>query len=257
MTEPIFKEEEKVILSSVDKAIASSKNSQTIGRNGELPLITFLNNYLPPTLKAVSGHFMTPDKIKSPQIDILILDSRYPLLGYNSDGTVLAMGHSVLKVIEVKTNLTKRDIVKTESNFSKMRGLLQKIWTEDNVWISPELKLIAYRLAAKLNTIEDAYFSLCAPDINHFDISVLRDSKSGDSGCLIHFEPLGRLSNRFRKKYKSTIKGDFILTSINERTPLADFYYALIQDSYYSLDERNYSFGDIGKHIMDYLEWTQ
>lgn len=258
MTEPIFKEEEKVILSAVDKAIASSKNSQTIGRNGEIPLITFLNNYLPTPLRAVSGHFLTPDKERSPQIDILILDSRYPLLGYNADGTVLAMGHSVLNIIEVKTNLTKRDLIKTESNFSKIRELLGKIWPgEMGNWSSPELILVAYRISTKLTTIEDAYFSTCLPLINHFDIFIMRNDSKSDSGSLVHFEPLERaLSSKFREEYQSVIKDNHILTCIQESTPLADFYYTLIQNSYYRLDERGYSLGDIGSHFMDYLEWT-
>lgn len=258
MTEPIFKEEEKVILSAVDKAIASSKNSQTIGRNGEIPLITFLNNYLPPTLKAVSGHFLTPDKLRSPQIDILILDSRYPLLGYNADGTVLAMGHAVLKIIEIKTNLTKKDLIKTESNFSKIRDLISKIWPdESDIWSRPEFILVAYRISTKLTTIEDAYFSTCLPLTNHFDISIIRNDSKSDSGSLVHFEPLEEnSSSKLYKEYESIIKDNHILTCIQERTPLADFYYNLIQNSYYRLDERCYSFGDIGAHFMDYLEWT-
>lgn len=258
MTEPIFKEEEKVILSAVDKAIASSKNSQTIGRNGEIPLITFLNNYLPTTLKAVSGHFVTPDKLRSPQIDILILDSRYPLLGYNADGTVLAMGHAVLKIIEIKTNLTKKDLIKTESNFSKIRELLSKIWPcEMGIWSSPEFILVTYRISTKLTTIEDAYFSTCLPLTNHFDISIIRNDSKNDLGSLVHFEPLGEsLNSKLYKEYESVIKDNHILTCIQKRTPLADLYYNIIQNSYYRLDERGYSLGDIGAHFMEYLEWT-
>jgi len=258
MTEPIFKEEEKIILSSVDKAIASSKNAQTIGRNGEIPLLTFLNNYLPHTLKAVSGHFMTPDAVRSPQIDILILDSRYPLLGFNADGTVLAMAHSVVKIIEVKTNLTKKDLIKAESNFSKIRALIGKIWSnEKNDWVNPELLLVAYRISTKLETIENAYFSICSPKINHFDISILRNNKSNELGNLIHFEPIADLTQEQKKKLLSYyVKDNFLLMSIKERTPLSDFYYSLIQNSYYILDNRGYSLGDIGAHFMDYLKWT-
>ncbi len=258
MTEPIFKEEEKVILSSVAKAFASSKNPQTIGRNGEQPLINFLNNYLPSTLKAASGHFLMPGGKKSPQIDILVIDTRYPLLGYNTDGTVLVMAHSVIKIIEVKTNLTKKDIVKTEKNFSKISELLNKIWGGNlDSWSCPQLILLAYKITVSQETIVNGYFSICSPKNNHFDISILRDNKIDDLGCLIHFEPLeDDFSTKERKKYKDRIKDDFILTVAEERAPLSDFYYTLIQDSYYTLDDRGYSLKQIGEHFMDYLEWT-
>ncbi|WP_418115024.1 DUF6602 domain-containing protein [Vibrio scophthalmi] len=41
-------------------------------------LLEFFNRYLPPTFKAVSEHFITPNGNISPQIDIMILDSRIP-----------------------------------------------------------------------------------------------------------------------------------------------------------------------------------
>jgi hypothetical protein len=260
MTEPIFKEEEKAILLSVDKAKASSNNSQVIGRNGELPLLTFLNNYLPPNLKAVTGHFLTPESVKSPQIDILIIDSRYPLLGYNEDGTVLVMAHSVLRIIEIKTNLTTKDLKKTASIFSKTRPLFKTIWTgEQYGFEKPIFELLAYRLTVKENTIENSYFENCNPINNHFDVTILRSQKIKDSGIQLHFNPTSQwkdFDEVTKGEYKNEMKGEYLLSCIVQRTPLADFYYQLIQDSYYTIDHRNYSLGDIGEHFMNYLEWT-
>src|SRR5689334_15392292 len=85
---PIIRTEELAMLAIVDRALASSSNSQTIGRNGERPLLDFFNRYLPYTFKAVTGHFVPPSGTLSPQIDIMLLDSRYPLLAVNADGSV-------------------------------------------------------------------------------------------------------------------------------------------------------------------------
>lgn len=256
MTETIFKQEEKAILLSVEKAKASSNNSQTIGRNGEIPMITFLNNYLPPTLKAVSGHFMSQNSIKSPQIDIMILDARYPLIGYNTDGTVLAMAHSVLYVIEIKTNCRKNDISKTSQNFEKIRILIDDIWDDEKLeWKKPIFLLLAYKIAPKITTIEEAYFDYCDPLNNHFDISILRTFDNNDVGNLIHFEPTD-FENTSIDKVRYINKNNHLLMSIPERTPLSDLYYSLIQSCYCILGYRNYSFGDISEHFNEYLNWS-
>ena len=55
---------------------------------------------------------MAPDGSLSPQLDVVLVDARYPLLAQNTDGSVLVMLHSVLKTIEVKTRATSSDITK-------------------------------------------------------------------------------------------------------------------------------------------------
>lgn len=241
---------------SVEKAKASSNNSQTIGRNGEIPMITFLNNYLPSTLKAVSGHFMSQNSIKSPQIDIMILDARYPLIGYNTDGTVLAMAHSVLYVIEIKTNCRKNDISKTSQNFKKIGTLVDDIWEDEKLfWKKPMFLLLAYRIVPKINIIEEAYFDYCDPLNNHFDISILRTLDNDEVRNLIHFEPTDFDEISTNKEHYLK-KNNHLLMSIPERTPLADLYYSLIQSCYLILENRNYSFGDIAEHFNEYLNWS-
>ncbi len=260
MVEPIFKEEEKAILLSVDKAKASSNNSQVIGRNGEIPILLFLNNYLPPTLKAVSGHFITPDSVKSPQIDVIIIDTRYPLLGYNSDGTVLVMAHSVVRIIEIKTNLKPKDLKKTSSIFFNIRDLIDTVWSGERYgWGKPILELLAYRLAVKEATIEKAYFEACDPTYNHFDVKILRTNNEDESGLELHFQPTSHwtdFSDEAKELLSEEMRGEYLISSCSKRTELSDFYYELIQDSYYALDHRGYSLQDIGEHFMKYLKWT-
>jgi len=124
---PIFVSEEQGLLAAVDKALGSTPSSQSIGRSGEIPLRDFLNRYLPYTIRAVTGHFVPPSGRLSPQIDIMILDARYPLLAENADGSVLAMLHSVIKTIEVKTRITTRDISKAWKDAIEIMGLASEI----------------------------------------------------------------------------------------------------------------------------------
>lgn len=121
---PIIMAEERSILSTVDRAVASSGNPQVIGRNGELPLRDFLSRYLPPTLRAETGHFLSPSGELSSQQYVMILDSRYQLLASNPDGSVLAMLHGLLSVLEVKTTLDPRsevDVDQCDSGYKACR----------------------------------------------------------------------------------------------------------------------------------------
>ena len=162
----IIQQEEKSILLAVDKALASTSNSQIIGRNGEVPMINFLNRYLPNTLKAVSGHFITPSGKISSQIDIIIVDSRYPLLSQNEDGSVLVMLHSVLWAIEVKTNLKSSDIAKSWKDAINIIQLANEVefYGEIGNFASINTNLIAYKCGQKLDTIEKAYEKNAKPD---------------------------------------------------------------------------------------------
>jgi len=108
---PIIAQEEQAILLAVERALASSSNSPTIGRNGELPFLKFRKRYLPFTLRAVSGHFIPPSGKLSPQLDVVVFDARYPLLAENDDGSALVRLHSVIRIYEIKTNLKIKGLV--------------------------------------------------------------------------------------------------------------------------------------------------
>lgn len=262
---PVIEQEEKAILLAVDRALSSSPNSQTVGRNGELPLLTFFNRYLPPTFRAVSGHFMTPNGNISPQIDVMILDSRYPLLAENIDGSVLAMLHSVIQTIEVKTNLTSNDIKKISSDTCKIRELMNEIDIfKNNGWSAPIIKAFAYRIKNKLETIEHSFQEYCEPETFHYDLVILRLSdkelNNKEVGCELHYELFEKENIKEAiDKYgmqEDDFKGEFLFGTRASYTPLSDIYYALVQDGYYTLGDRNFTFDDIGSHIMDYMSWS-
>src|ERR1039458_5785263 len=107
---PVFLNEERSMIAEVDKAL-QTENAQIIGANGEIPLRGFLTRYLPSMFKVATGKFITPSGTLSPQIDIMLLDSRYPLLSHHADGSVTAMMHSVICTVEVKVSINRREML--------------------------------------------------------------------------------------------------------------------------------------------------
>jgi len=250
---PIIQREEEVLLSLVDKALASTSNSQTIGRNGEIPLRNFLNRYLPNTLRAVTGNFVSPSGLLSPQIDIMILDSRYPLLAENADGSVLAMLHSVIQTIEVKTRITARDIEKIWQDSISIVELAEEVDGYGNSdWRSVHITALAFRSAQRLDTLEKKYEEVGKPFKSSLDITVLRlpdkDIRK-EIGVELHFEP------DFASEKSKKIIGFLPITRASF-TPLSDLYYQMVQNSYYTMEIRGHSFGDIAHHVMEYMSWA-
>lgn len=255
---PIMAQEEEAILLSVKRALASSPNAQTIGRNGEVPFLEFLQRYLPSTLRATTGHFITPSGEISPQLDVIVADSRYPLLSENADGSALVMLHSVVHVFEIKTNVTTKDIRKSLDNTRKILALAREVegFAQTDSWSSFRAWLLAYNCAQRLDSLEDTFFSNSDPDHAYLEAIVLRyhpkdlTSRDGIGGTL-HLEPPFSEEGGV-----GSLKGDYFPCSIPSHTPLSDLYYSLVQDSYYIMGERNYSLTDIGAQFNDYMSWA-
>lgn len=252
---PIIMQEEALMLTQVDKVLASTSNPQTIGRNGELPLLKFLARYLPSTFRVASGHFIPPSGKLSPQIDIMILDSRYPLLSENSDGSVIALLHSLVATIEVKTRMTSQDIKEMWRNSIEIMGLASEVKDYGNSsWGSVSTLGFAYRSTNRLSTVENKYIEAADPWKTDLDIYLLsvheKDRLSGKMhGFMLHFEPT------FESEKSKKLTGYFPITQPSY-TPLSDLYYQLVQNSYYKLGFRDHSFDDIGKQIMSYMTWS-
>jgi hypothetical protein len=250
---PIIETEERSMLAVVDRALASSGNPQTIGKNGEVPLQSFLTRHLPNTLAARTGHFVTPLGQLSPQIDILVVDSRYPLLAENNDDSVLVMLHSVVCCIEVKTNIRTTDLPKIRNNSKKILDLSKEVASTTGRFSDVSCLCFAYRSDTRLDTLADRFFEVFVDDSTHTDLYLLRVPEpdrvaKGEHGALLHLEP--------STSGDAPEVDEWIPTLIPEHTPLSDFYYSLIQNSYYCLEDRKYGFGDIGAHIMEYMSWS-
>lgn len=258
----IIAAEEELLLAAVDRALSSTKNAQTIGRNGELPLLNFLNRLLPTPLIAKSSHFISPTGELSPQIDVMVLDSRYPLLSENSDGSVLAMLHSVLRCIEIKTRVNTPDLEKIWNSSKRVGDLSKSTFGSKGDFRAIIYVALCYRTKIRLSTLENRYDEQFRDPGGYADLSVLRllekDQKLiGAAGIQLHYEPISDDGSRAYKEIEPLITpGGFIPMAIPEHSPLSDFYYSLVQDSYYCLDERSFSLGDIGSHFNDYMSWS-
>lgn len=240
---PIINQEEISLIAQVDRAESSTTNSQILGRNGEKGIISFLSRYLPNCFQTVGGHFVTPSGTLSPEIDVLILDARYPLLSKNEDGTVIAMSHSVIAAIEVKRSLNKTEILNIKKNGRQIAKLSDEIFNPKKMQGGIIQATLAYRSINRLDTIAKHFFSDYQEQPPTNDIHLLRvhDSEQcGDEG------PLGAFIWLDGRTYPS---------SITTLAPLSDFYYRLVQDMYYNLSFRNADFHDIAGHMSGYIKW--
>ena len=171
-------------------------NAQLIGTNGERPLMAFFNRYLPSTMKAVTGKFVTPRGDMSPQIDIMVVDSRYPLLSHHSDGTVVVMLHSLVQTIEVKTSVEKREIVDTIRSARLIRELATQVFPRV-AWGAVALSAIGYRGSLRSDTLLDHYVQ-ASGGYDDLNITILRAQSGGDrgtsveNGIVLHHEPCPR-----------------------------------------------------------------
>lgn len=240
----VFLQEERQMQASVNKSILS-KNAQIIGRNGELLLLEFLRKYLPSTLRVFSGKFISPTGKMSPQIDIMVVDSRSPLLCRNLDESVIVMLHSVLATIEVKTSITKREILAIKKSHKKIKQISLETFPIKHGFTSPSQYAFIYNMKHTLKTTIEAYFDNTFKELNELNLFISRihiRNKAKDVGMWLRYEQ------------SEHIKHDGYKHVLFSYVPLADFYYSLVQDSYYALGSRDYGFMNIGEHLGEYMD---
>lgn len=244
---PIFIHEENAILSEVHKA-REAHHSSVIGKNGELPLLDLLNRYLPNTLTAKSGFFYDPvSGTRSPQIDIMILDARFPHLATYQDGTVIAFAHAVVRAIEVKTKLSKKDIDTFRANAKSISNLMTNIFEKDG-WSDASITCFAYEAATHFETAAKNFFS--KPFECYCDMVLLRASFDKQNAGLMP-EIIG--ANLWYENGGEEVDPQECL--LYTHSPLSDLYYRIVQDSYYTLSSRGFSFAEIGQLFNSYMTW--
>jgi hypothetical protein len=197
----------------------------------------------------VTGFFVAPSGRLSPQIDILVVDSRYPLLAQYEDGTVVATLHSVLAAVEVKVRVSKRDIVNTIRNAETITGVASEIYAPES-WSRVRTAGVAYRTRLKRDALASHFFALTSH--RYTDFTVLRvlpaDNEASPRalGLELHWEPVAS-RKRVRTNWFETVRPTL--------APLSDLYYELVQDSYYTLAARNFDFHDLGVQMLSYMAW--
>jgi hypothetical protein len=196
----------------------------------------------------------------SPQLDVVLVDARYPLLAQNTDGSVLAMLHSVLSTIEVKTRATSADVTKALDNARIIHELGSQIELDDedgeeNKFFVDTI-LFCYRLRHRLDTIYRRYAEAESPENNPLDTYVLRvldaDRPAGVVvGAMLHFEP------PWPEDEGTEGEGVWTPGCMLQHNPLSDLYYRTMQNAYYfGLAGREFSFEDIGNHFNKYMSWS-
>ncbi len=243
----VILEEENTLLALRQRALNSTTNSQILGRNGEVGIRNFLTRYLPSCFGVVSGHFVTVNGVLSPEIDILIIDSRFPYVSQNVDGSAIVMLDSVLATIEVKLSLGKREIQKIRSNsiilHKQSSGNVKKFSTKHDAGFTQYS--IAYKANLGFRTIEGHFFEDCKKTVDPVvDLYILRLTekdqiykKEGEIGATLWLEDL---------------KDPSTLTTLS---PLSDFYYRLIQNAYYTAAMRKIDNIGLGNIMNDYMSW--
>jgi len=165
------------------------------------------------------------------------------------------MLHSVVGTIECKTRITTAGVKKLWADASTVNALASEVeGYAEKAWGSLFQFGFAYRSQQRLNTLSDRYFELGTPDKGFVDLFLLRlpdqdQNRREKVGAFLHFE-----QDSIQKKGGKIDR--YVPTLIRMFTPLSDLYYMVIQDSYYTLGNRDFSFTDIGKHVMDYLSWS-
>lgn len=237
--------EERALIANVEKTLYSSSNPQIYGSNGEKALLNFLKKYLPSCFRITSGHCLTPSGAKSPQMDLILVDSRFPPIAINEDGTSLEMFHGLIGSVEVKKRVNKKEIYNFCSFADKITLMSEECFgpVNQNPWSFPIISAFAYRSTISLNTISRHFSKKGNQTKRVLDFTILRfpELRKGthaEIGAFLWFE-------RWETPY-------FALTD----APLSDFFYRLIQDAYYSIATRNISTDDLGFIISKYFYWN-
>lgn len=240
----IFAQEEAGFILVIKRAQNSTTNAQILGRNGEKVFHKFLNRYLPNCFRAVNGHFVTPEGVLSPEVDILLIDSRYPLISENEDGSGIVMLDSVLATIGVKLSLNKKEILTIRKHSKKISTLLSSVSEEKSVFV-PQYEF-AYTSEIMLETVGQHFFLNWTEQDPASDLYIMRIHPSdltenfGLIGAQVWLEP--------------DEKESFPCISTS-KAPLSDFYYRLVQMAFWTLEERSHSFIEIGNNLNKYMTW--
>jgi hypothetical protein len=239
---PILSQEERRMIAWVDQTVAAASNADDIGESGEKPVLEFLNRYLPNCFRCFSGHFVSPTGKMSPQIDVMVLDSRYPLLSQNANGSVLAMFHSVIATIEVKTTLGKREIEDIWKKADSIEALHHEQQSGTGIPIYLYQMGFAYRTSLRLKTVFKHFFQRTC---NYYPFVFLRILRLHAKDH-VDEKPLGA-GLWFERGTDPAL--------LRSQSPLSDLYYDLTLQCLSSLGQRNFGFSEISYHIQHYLTW--
>jgi len=116
-----FQSEAAMMLAHVDVVKHTTRHSTIYGENNEAVLMTFLRKYLPERFALSQGQIVTPDRLLSPQFDIIIHDQTTspPAMVFANGAKVLYL-HSVYAVI-VRAGMSSQRIASSPGSKSSLR----------------------------------------------------------------------------------------------------------------------------------------
>jgi hypothetical protein len=251
---PVARLEEEVLLAAVDRMLAPERSGHTVGESGfTVPLRDVLNGYLPRSLRAVAARITAPNDRVSPEIGVLIVDSRYPILSEDLDGFVVAMLHSVVAIVQVRSVLTGgaiaemwKDAVETAILATQAEGYAGR--GRGAVTICG----FAYRATDSLDALEESYRKEVKRDIAGFDLTILR--LRADDQVFRGFpgvEFCGEMASSGGDRTESVeIQMHFHFS------PLSDFCRNLVSNAYRTLGFRHQTDDEVEQHFAEYPSWS-
>lgn len=246
----VMVQEEKVVVAEAEKAVFGAANASIYGANGEKVLLDFLRKYLPSCFRLTSGHALRSDGQKSPEIDLMLVDSRFSPLSVHKDGTTLEMREAVLGVVSVKKQLAKRDIEEQERYSLRISefftaDLLGNDDSSGGISRSPFFYIIIYRSKMLEKTVLSHLENVVGLRNPLFTLFCLRMPKSDlkrglGQGAIFRYD---------------RGEADVSLFSVFSTAPLSDFYFMMLSDAYGMLDERFPTYESLRLLLMDYYNW--
>jgi len=106
-----------------DSLSSQIKHSGTKGSIREDVLIEFLRKHIPNRYAVNKGEIISSKDETSKQIDVIIYDREYHPVFYSVGGNVLVPSESVMTIIEVKSNLTKKTFKDAVENIKSVKNM--------------------------------------------------------------------------------------------------------------------------------------